>query len=44
MYVCVLGVRTVSFSENFAHVLNEWSHIREIAILSVDINLRGRLT
>ena len=24
-YVCVLGVRNVSFSENFGHVLNEWS-------------------
>ena len=26
MYVCVSGVRNVSFSENVAYVLNGWPH------------------
>ena len=30
IYVCVRGVRNVSFSENFENVLNEWSLTRTV--------------
>ena len=35
MNVCISGVRNVSFAENFANAINEWSLGKEILNLEV---------
>ena len=37
--VCVSRGGNVSFSENFAYILNEWNHIRKVLVPNINLTL-----
>ena len=42
IYVCVLGVRNVTFSESFAYVLNGWHHTESVKVNSKIIKIKSK--